>query len=119
VLLELLADLADRVVGRKAGLERGRRLEEDARERGAYRGEERDARERGEDAPAEAAEDVASRPEAAEGGFFARALLALALLLDLTARRERGRIFLLRLGLCHAGQDPSGASVHRRPRRAK
>src|SRR5262249_47530274 len=101
VLLVLLAHLADREVGREAGLERRRRLEEDAWERGADGGEQRDARERREDAPGEAAENIPSRPEAPELRALAGALVALALLLGLPARGERGRIFLLRFGLGH------------------
>ena len=44
--------------------------------------EQRDAGERREDAPAEAAEDVAPRPQAAQRRPLARALLALVPLLD-------------------------------------
>src|SRR5207253_6341073 len=94
VLLELLAHLADRVVARAAGLERRGRLEENAREGRADGRQERDQREGAEDAPAEAAEDVAPGPEAAELSALAGALLALALLLDHAAGGERGRIFL-------------------------
>src|SRR5438309_10323478 len=82
VLLELLAHLADRVVARQPRLEGRRRLEEDAREGGAQRGQERDEREGPEDAPAEAAEDIGPRPETAERRPLAGALLPLALLLD-------------------------------------
>src|SRR5262245_53684820 len=64
VLLELRAHLADREVAGEARLEGCRGLEEHAREGGAYRREERDAGEGAEDRPAEAAEDIAPRPEA-------------------------------------------------------
>src|SRR5437016_2720715 len=110
VLLELLAHLADRVVARKAGLEGRRRLEEDAREGGAHGGQERDEGEGAEDAPAEAAEDVAPRPEPAQRRPLAGALLALALLLEHPPSGERGRIFLLGLGLSHRSPvPPAGA----------
>src|SRR5439155_26514800 len=63
VLLELLAHLADREVARVTGLERRGRREEHAGEGGAERGDEREAREAGEDGPREAPEDVAPGPE--------------------------------------------------------
>src|SRR6059058_5013646 len=110
VLLELLAHLADRVVARRARLEGRRRLEEDAREGGAHGGQERDEGEGAEDAPAEAAEDVAPRPEPAQRRPLAGALLALALLLEHPPSGERGRIFLLGLGLSHRSPvPPAGA----------
>src|SRR5262245_55596232 len=89
VLLELRAHLPDREVGGEAGLEGGRGLEEDTRERGANGGEERDARERAEDRPSEAAEDVAARPQAGEVRLGPRGLLALERLLDAALVRCR------------------------------
>src|SRR5262249_41658980 len=89
VLLELRAHLPDREVGGEAGLEGGRGLEEHARQRGANGGEERDARERAEDRPSEAAEDVAARPEPGEVRLGPRGLLALERLLDAALVRCR------------------------------
>src|SRR5262245_42352248 len=82
VLLELRAHLPDREVGGKAGLERRRRLEEHPRERGADRRQERDAGEGPEDRPAEASEDVASRPQPSEARLGTCGLVALERLLD-------------------------------------
>src|SRR5262245_12157698 len=93
VLLELRAHLPDREVGGQPGLERGRGLEEDARESGANGREERDAGEGAEDRPAEASEDVATRPQAAETRLGTGGLLTLARLLD--AALVRGRRLLL------------------------
>src|SRR5439155_17105822 len=87
VLLELLAHLADRVVGGQPGLERRRRGEQHARERRADGGEQRDARERGEDAPPEASEHVAPRPQSPERRALPHPLVTLALLLDAPSRR--------------------------------
>src|SRR2546427_430140 len=80
-LLVLLADLADHVVGRKPGLEARGWLEEHAREGRADDAEQRDAGEQAEDAPGEAAEDVAARPQGPELGALPGALLALQALL--------------------------------------
>src|SRR5262249_26987290 len=82
VLLELRRHLADDEVGGHAGLERRRRREEHARERGAEDAQQRDAAERREHAPAEAPEDVAPGPEGPHRRLFFRALLAFLLLLD-------------------------------------
>src|SRR5205823_732188 len=86
--------------------ERRRRREQHARERRADGGEERDAREGGEDAPPEASEHVAPRPKSPERGALARAFVALALLLDPPPRRERLLILRLRLSLRHQWQFP-------------
>src|SRR5262249_6196904 len=89
ILLELRAHLADGEVGRQPGLERGGRLEEDARERRAHRGENRDAREGAEDRPAEAPEHVAARPQPGEVRLGAGGLLALERLLETALARGR------------------------------
>src|SRR5262249_11814985 len=81
VLLVLLADLADRVVARTPGLERGGRLEQHPREGGAQERQQRHPERGVEDAPAEPSEDVAPRPQAAERRLLPGALLALELLL--------------------------------------
>src|SRR5262249_32815885 len=85
VLLELLAHLANGEVARVPRLERRGRCEEHTRERGTDRRDERQPGEAGEDRPCEAAEDVASGPQAAQLRPLAGALLALPLLLDLAA----------------------------------
>src|SRR5947199_1896505 len=110
VLLELLAHLADREVGRAPGLEGRGGHEEHAGEGGTDRRDERQAREASEDAPREAPEDVTPGPEPTQLRPLAGPLLALPQLLHLPAGRDDGGILLLGLGLGHR----SGVSwVHR------
>src|SRR2546426_6828774 len=113
VLLVLLADLADHVVGRKPGLEARGWLEEHAREGRADDAEQRDAGERAEDAPGEAAEDIAARPQGPELGALPGALLALQALLLTSPGRESGFVLGAGLGLSHRWWVPFAPSCRR------
>src|SRR5205807_9699744 len=97
---------ADRIVRREAGLERRRRGEQHARECRADGGEQRHARERGEDAPSEPPEHVAPRPQTAELRALTRPLLPLPLLLDASPCLERRLILGPRLPLGHHSRFP-------------
>src|SRR5438128_5252294 len=99
VLLELLAHLADREVGRAPGLEGRGGHEEHAGEGGTDRRDERQAREASEDAPREAPEDVTPGPEPTQLRPLAGPLLALPQLLHLPAGRDDRGILLPGLGL--------------------
>src|SRR5207245_1639663 len=66
VFLELFTDLTDREVVGSPRLEGRRGGEQDAREAGADRGQQRDERKNSEPAPPEASEEVAARPQAAQ-----------------------------------------------------
>src|ERR1700687_5833817 len=89
VFLEALAHFTDRIVTGESRLEGRRGREQDAREGGAHGSQQRDRREDPEAAPTQAAEKIASGPQAAELRAFALALGAFLRLLLAAALFKR------------------------------